>query len=75
MWSGTSFAVPVLAGEIAQHLIDDKMLEPAPFEKSTHACTPDRAVDRGWDAVSKTLAGDAHPLTRPSGSASPRRRT
>jgi subtilisin family serine protease len=54
-WSGTSFASPVLAGEIAQSLLSTGKLDEA---------TPAKAVARAWRAVSK-LTG----LSRPAGSA------
>lgn len=45
-WSGTSFAAPHLAGEIAQHLGRSKRLD---------VTTRKAAVRRGWAAVSKEL--------------------
>lgn len=48
-WSGTSFAAPVLAGRLAQELIDG----PARNEAipSLDDCSQDAAVARGWAAV------------------------
>jgi subtilisin family serine protease len=43
-WSGTSFSAPVLAGEIAQQLLDG---EHGPFE----AVDPASMVERGWACV------------------------
>jgi subtilisin family serine protease len=51
-WSGTSFAAPVLAGEIAQRLIEGGTLDD---------CDVSTAVDRGWQAV-----GTLVKLDRPS---------
>ena len=42
IWSGTSFAAPVLAGEIAAHLFEHSDLDDV---------SPTAAVDRGWAAV------------------------
>jgi len=42
IWSGTSFAAPVLAGEIAAHLFDHSDLDDV---------SPAAAVDRGWAAI------------------------
>ncbi|MGB6020870.1 MAG: S8/S53 family peptidase, partial [Ornithinimicrobium sp.] len=47
-WSGTSFAAPVLAGQLARRLAQD----PAP---SSIART--EAVERGWKAVAQELPG------------------
>jgi subtilisin family serine protease len=43
-WSGTSFSAPVLAGEIAQQLLDG---EHGPFD----AVDPTSMVERGWACV------------------------
>ena len=48
VWSGTSFAAPILAGELAQYLTVDKLL----------ACDdvdPSHAIDRGWEAISNRV--------------------
>jgi len=45
-WSGTSFAAPVMAGELAQHLAEDQMTQQA--ERTV-------AVERGWRAVNRVL--------------------
>ena len=42
IWSGTSFAAPVLAGEIAAHLFEHNDLDEV---------GPTAAVDRGWAAI------------------------
>jgi len=42
IWSGTSFAAPVLAGEIASHLLESGSLDQVDAAS---------AVDRGWAAV------------------------
>ena len=46
VWSGTSFAAPVLAGEIAAHLVG---------QGSLHVVTPARMVKRGRQAVADTV--------------------
>jgi subtilisin family serine protease len=45
-WSGTSFAAPVLAGEIAQYLYRANALDPL---------TAEDAIDRSWRAVTKLV--------------------
>jgi subtilisin family serine protease len=44
IWSGTSFAAPVLAGKIAQSLADGSC-------GSTEALDPKSMLDRAWNAV------------------------
>lgn len=41
-WSGTSFAAPILAGELPAALLDAGSLD---------LCHADAAVDRGWQAL------------------------
>jgi subtilisin family serine protease len=43
VWSGTSFAAPILAGELAQYLTVYRLL--------AADVDPGRAVDRGWEAI------------------------
>jgi hypothetical protein len=62
-WSGTSFAVPVMAGQLLQQLIDDGRLESA--KGNGKAIPKTDAVNRGWAAVEKSLKDDVHPLKRP----------
>ena len=56
-WSGTSFAAPVLAGDLAQRLLDDARLRDpgrGPQASSGRAGLTERAQDRveaGWRAV------------------------
>jgi subtilisin family serine protease len=45
VWSGTSFSAPILAGEVAQYLHENHLLDADDVD-------PDRAVDRGWQAIS-----------------------
>ena len=52
VWSGTSFAAPVLAGQLAQAMLDSGYLA---------AIAPSSCVDRAWDAVS----GQVPTLNRP----------
>jgi subtilisin family serine protease len=52
-WSGTSFAAPVLAGELAQCLVEGKCGPIEPVD-------PASAVSRGWNAIGMLLG-----LTRP----------
>jgi subtilisin family serine protease len=50
-WSGTSFAAPYLAGEIAQALIAQARADGSP---STMAATdPGTAVQRSWSAITR----------------------
>ncbi|WP_375423764.1 S8 family serine peptidase [uncultured Friedmanniella sp.] len=44
VWSGTSFASPILAGEIAQYLHSHRLLGREDFDRGS-------ALDRGWQAV------------------------
>ncbi len=48
VWSGTSFATPVLAGELARALL----------EKGTEAVDLSSMLDRGWAALSSVLGLD-----------------
>jgi subtilisin family serine protease len=50
-WSGTSFAAPIVAGEIAQALLDSRSLD---------ATDPETRVARGWAAVTHCV-GIARP--------------
>jgi subtilisin family serine protease len=52
-WSGTSFAAPVLAGEIAQRLIDSDSLD---------ADGVGHTLDRTWNALTPLVG-----LDRPTG--------
>ena len=45
VWSGTSFAAPILAGELAQYLTVYRLL-------ARDDVDPSHAVDRGWEAIS-----------------------
>jgi len=49
IWSGTSFAAPVLAGEIAAHLVGQGGLDDI---------SPDAMVARGWAAVGAEVGWD-----------------
>lgn len=48
LWSGTSFAAPILVGEVAQHMISTGVLLP-------DVADPAAAVERGWAAVDKLV--------------------
>jgi subtilisin family serine protease len=52
-WSGTSFAAPILAGQIAAHILAAGGLD---------SLETDAAVARGWDAITATVQ-----LRRPAG--------
>jgi subtilase family protein len=54
IWSGTSFAAPILAGEIAQHLHEHRLLDAEDVD-------PAAAVDRGWQAVTGRVPGLVRP--------------
>ena len=58
VWSGTSFAAPVLAGQIAAQLL---ALD-AQDERGTDR---NAAVDRGWLAIAAATADDPDPMVRP----------
>jgi len=49
-WSGTSFAAPVLAGDLAQHLLDDRRRGDRPAAGPGPDRTEDR-VEAAWRAV------------------------
>jgi hypothetical protein len=51
-WSGTSFAAPVLAGQLAQYLLERSLLEPVERAEGAPAMTAGSCLDRGWQAVS-----------------------
>jgi subtilisin family serine protease len=48
VWSGTSFAAPILAGELAQYLTVHQRLAGEDVD-------PTHAVDRGWNAISNRV--------------------
>jgi len=48
VWSGTSFAAPILAGELAQYLTVYRLL-------ARDDVDPRHAVDRGWEAISNRV--------------------
>jgi subtilisin family serine protease len=48
VWSGTSFAAPILAGELAQYLTVCRLL-------ARDDVDPSHAVDRGWEAISNRV--------------------
>jgi hypothetical protein len=54
VWSGTSFASPVLAAEIAQHLHETGVLDATDTD-------PARAVERGWAAVTARVPALVRP--------------
>jgi len=58
VWSGTSFAAPVLAGQIAAQLL-------VLYAAGDRAVDVDAAVDRGWTAIAAATAEDPDPLVRP----------
>ena len=58
VWSGTSFAVPVLAGQIAAQLL-------VQYAAGDNAVDIKVAVDRGWTAIAAATAGDPDPVVRP----------
>lgn len=49
-WSGTSFATPVLAGQIAQRMVDEGRMSSTASDISKES-----SVERGWAAVSDEL--------------------
>ncbi len=51
VWSGTSFAAPVLAGEIAQRMFEGNC-------GPTGELDPGSTVDRGWDALTHLIGLD-----------------
>ena len=57
VWSGTSFAAPVLAGQIASQLL-------ALYAAGDRAVDADAAVNRGWTAIAAATADDPDPLVR-----------
>jgi len=58
VWSGTSFAAPVLAGQIAAQLL-------VLYAAGDRAADANAAVDRGWTAIAAATAEDPDPLVRP----------
>ncbi len=60
VWSGTSFASPILAGEIAQHLHASGLLDAGDTD-------PGRAVDRGWAAVTARVPALVRPAAPADG--------
>jgi subtilisin family serine protease len=58
VWSGTSFAAPVLAGDLAAHLAEA-------YAGGDVAVDADAAVARGWAALEAVTADDPDPLVRP----------
>jgi hypothetical protein len=58
IWSGTSFAAPVLAGQIAAQLL-------ALYAMGSGAVDAAAAVDRGWTAIAAATADDPDPVARP----------
>lgn len=54
VWSGTSFAAPILAGEIAQHLHESA----TPLDRSPDVAL---AVRRGWEAVTARVPALVRP--------------
>jgi subtilisin family serine protease len=56
VWSGTSFAAPILAGEIAQHLL----VSDPPLERDADVDVP-VAVQRGWQAVTARVPALVRP--------------
>jgi hypothetical protein len=58
IWSGTSFAAPVLAGQIAAQLL-------ALYAAGDGAVDTASAVDRGWTAIAAATADDPDPVARP----------
>lgn len=59
VWSGTSFAAPLLAGEIARRLLDDIVPDTAQAAYDEPA-----AVERGWAAVTDAM-GMRRPRLKP----------
>jgi subtilisin family serine protease len=60
-WSGTSFAAPILAGEVARLLWETGKLD---------ACDPSGMLDRGWQALEQLTelrrpAPDGQPMSAP----------
>ena len=51
VWSGTSFAAPVLAGQIAAQLL-------VLYAAGDRAVDANAAGDRGWTAIADATAGD-----------------
>jgi subtilisin family serine protease len=67
LWSGTSFAAPILVGELAQHLVRNGIPVAARDDASaTPARSPDTsdALDRGWDALTALVPGLQRPVAR-----------
>jgi subtilisin family serine protease len=58
VWSGTSFAAPVLAGQIAAQLL-------ALYAEGDRAVDAHAAADRGWAAIAAATAEDPDRLVRP----------
>jgi subtilisin family serine protease len=54
VWSGTSFASPILAAEVAQHLHETGVLDAGDID-------PARAVERGWAAVTARVPALVRP--------------
>ncbi len=59
VWSGSSFAAPILAAEVAQYLMINRLL-------GCDDVDPRNAVDRGWKAISDRVPG----LDRPGAASS-----
>jgi subtilisin family serine protease len=55
VWSGTSFAAPILAAEVAQYLAIRRLLDRDDVD-------PAKAVDRGWEAVTDRVPSLQRPL-------------
>ncbi len=58
VWSGTSFAAPVLAGQIAAQLL-------VQYAAGDNAVDIKAAVDRGWTALAAATDDDPNPVVRP----------
>ena len=51
-WSGTSFAAPILAGDLAQHLLDERLASgDGERAGTTRASWLEARVEAGWRAV------------------------
>jgi subtilisin family serine protease len=55
IWSGTSFAAPILVGEVAQYLFAHRLLPAAEVDPVT-------ALDRGWLAISDRVPSLRRPM-------------
>ena len=73
-WSGTSFAAPVLAGQLAQYLHSEALLEPLAPATDAPPLTAQRSVERGWLAITSLTGlkrpGDGAPVAQPGSPAS-----